>query len=291
MTSLKAQYANEIAEAMAKTLGDEEFLGIFKKASFEKEAAGPALQAFTNAVNAVKGDAAKIDALWNQHLPALQKEENEMPGTLEAAARAREAAKGGPGTTIPPAAEDEECMAKDESEEESETETCPVCGKQRLAADFALGHLVKIADALDNNGFSSLANIVDEAMTKIAKKKKKEEEEEKESKKSKKEEKEEKESKKSKKEEEEKKKVSEAAKKKTEYKTHKGKEEKAPKGAEHKAPKEWFDKMKADVKKKNPDYSAKRVSEIVGDIWDNELSDKKREQIYKRYGKKKSPNK
>lgn len=45
--------------------------------------------------------------------------------------------------------------------------------------------------------------------------------------------------------------------------------------------------MKADVKKKNPDYSAKRINEIVGDIWDNELSDKKREQIYKRYGKKK----
>jgi len=41
-----------------------------------------------------------------------------------------------------------------------------------------------------------------------------------------------------------------------------------------------------DVKKKNPDYSTKRVSEIVGDIWDNELSDKKRAEIKKRYGKK-----
>jgi hypothetical protein len=45
------------------------------------------------------------------------------------------------------------------------------------------------------------------------------------------------------------------------------------------------------VKSKNPDYPAKRVSEIVGDIWDNQLSDKKRQQIYNRYGKKKSPNK
>jgi len=75
------------------------------------------------------------------------------------------------------------------------------------------------------------------------------------------------------------------------YKTWKGKGEKPPKGAEHKAPKGWFDKMKKDVKKKNPDYSAKRISEIVGDIWDNELSDAKRKQIYNRYGKKKSPNK
>jgi len=49
--------------------------------------------------------------------------------------------------------------------------------------------------------------------------------------------------------------------------------------------------MKEEVKKKNPDYSMKRVNKIVGDIWDNELSDKKRVQIYKRYGKTKSPNK
>lgn len=74
--------------------------------------------------------------------------------------------------------------------------------------------------------------------------------------------------------------------KKGKYKTWKGKEEKPPKGAEHKAPKGWFDKMKKDVKKKNPEFSAKRVNEIVGDIWDNELSDKKRVEIKKRYGKK-----
>lgn len=81
-----------------------------------------------------------------------------------------------------------------------------------------------------------------------------------------------------------------AKKKDNKYKTHKGKDEKKPEGAEHKAPKGWFDKMKKDVKKKNPDYSDKRVSEIVGDIWDNELSDAKREKIYKEHGKKKSPN-
>ena len=82
-----------------------------------------------------------------------------------------------------------------------------------------------------------------------------------------------------------------AKKKKTKYKTHKGKKEKAPEGAEHKAPKKWWDEQVAKIKKKNPDYSSKRVSEIVGDIWDNELSDAKRREIYKRHGKTKDPNK
>lgn len=81
-----------------------------------------------------------------------------------------------------------------------------------------------------------------------------------------------------------------AARKKTKYKTWKGKDEKPPAGAEHKAPKEWFEKMKKDVKKQNPDYSSKRIDEVVGNIWDNDLSDKKRDAIYKRYGKKGNPN-
>ena len=45
------------------------------------------------------------------------------------------------------------------------------------------------------------------------------------------------------------------------------------------------------MKEKNPDYSKKRINEVVGDIWDNQLSDQKREKIYKRYGKTKNPNK
>ena len=73
------------------------------------------------------------------------------------------------------------------------------------------------------------------------------------------------------------------AKKDGKYKTYRGKGEKPPVGAEHKAPKKWWDKMVTDVKKKNPKYSKKRVSEIVGDIWDNELTDKKRKQIRFRY--------
>jgi DNA-binding ferritin-like protein len=85
--------------------------------------------------------------------------------------------------------------------------------------------------------------------------------------------------------------VKEASKKKTKYKTYKGPGEKKPEGAEHKAPKKWWNEQVAEIKKKNPDYSSKRVSEIVGDIWDNQLSDAKRSSIYKRYSKTKSPNK
>ncbi len=85
--------------------------------------------------------------------------------------------------------------------------------------------------------------------------------------------------------------VSKVVEAKTKYKTWKGKGEKPPKGAEHKAPKGWFDEMKEKTKKKNPDYSDKRVNEIVGDIWDNQLSDAKRKAIYKKYNKKGDPNK
>jgi hypothetical protein len=77
---------------------------------------------------------------------------------------------------------------------------------------------------------------------------------------------------------------------KTKYKTWKGKDEKPPEGAAHKAPKGWFDKMKDELRKKNPDYSMKRINEIIGDIWDNQLTDAKRRSIYKTYGKKGDPN-
>lgn len=45
------------------------------------------------------------------------------------------------------------------------------------------------------------------------------------------------------------------------------------------------------IKKGNPDYSEERLRQTVGDIWYNKLKDKKRSEIYKRHGKKKSPNK
>jgi len=241
MTSLKIKYANEIAEAMAEALGNEEFTSVFhKQASITKEA-GPALEAYKGDLTGVKDDNG-LKMVWSKHLSALEKEENVEEGTLQAATCAQAAkAKelGLPGYQVPGCAADDTQMAEDKEEE--------VDDQFAVAADFTLNHLAKLANTLDGKGFEKLADIVDEAMRKVAEKKK--------------------------------------------FKTWKGKVEKPPKGAAHKAPKEWFDKTKEDVKKKNPDYSAKRINEIVGDIWDNELTDATREQIYKRYGKKKSPNK
>ena len=61
--------------------------------------------------------------------------------------------------------------------------------------------------------------------------------------------------------------------------------------AKHRAPKKWWDKMVKEVKSENKDYSEERVNETVGEIWYNNLSDEKREEIYKRHGEKKNPNK
>lgn len=254
MTSLKIKYANEIAEAMAQALGNEEFTSVFhKQASFKKEA-GPALEAYKGDLASVT-DKSGLEVAWNKHLPALQQEENVEEGTIQAATCAQAAKAqqlGLPGYQVPGCPEaqmahDESCgcpekMTEWEGVEEEEEEAND---QFAIAADFTLGHLAKLANALDNQGFEKMADMVDETMQKIAKK----------------------------------------------YKTWHGKGEKPPKGAAHKAPKGWFDEMKDKVKKKNPDYSAKRINEIVGDIWDNKLSDAEREKIYKRHGKTKSPNK
>lgn len=60
--------------------------------------------------------------------------------------------------------------------------------------------------------------------------------------------------------------------------------------AAHRPPKEWFDKMTKEVGEGNPDYDDEQVRATVGDIWYNELSDAKREEIYDRHGEDKSPN-
>ena len=56
-----------------------------------------------------------------------------------------------------------------------------------------------------------------------------------------------------------------------------------------KPPKEWFNKMKAEIRSKNPDYSDEQVSATVGSIWYKKMkkSDRKetREAEGKKYGK------
>lgn len=228
MTSLKVKYANEIAEAMAKTLGDNNFTNVFYKQAVLNKEAGPALEAYKRDLENVTDENGLIKT-WNKYLSSIQEEENIEEGTFQdavcaQAVKAREL--GIYGYQVPG------CSANDAWDQ-----------KHISAANLTLNKLTDIANTLDNNGFSKIADIIDDTMHKIAK-----------------------------------------------YKTWKGKGEKPPKGAEHKAPKGWFDKMIKEIKNKNPDFSAKRVREIVGDIWDNELTNKKREEIYKRYGKTKNPN-
>lgn len=78
----------------------------------------------------------------------------------------------------------------------------------------------------------------------------------------------------------------EAAKKK--YKEWKGeKGEKPP--ARHdikKPPKSWMDEGRVRIKKKNPEYGAKRINEILGDEWYNKMTDKSRDKVWKELGRK-----
>lgn len=164
--SLRMKYANDIAEAMASSLQDTEFTGIFKAAALEKFA-GQAFDAFkadvdaeVAAARAEKRAIGDLRAIYTKHLPALQQEENTEPGTLnKAQAYMASVAKtpGGtqqPGTTFPPAADDE-CVNCDDPQ-------------TTIARNFTIEKLVKLADTLDAKGFIGLASALDETIQKIA---------------------------------------------------------------------------------------------------------------------------
>lgn len=168
MTSLLIKHANEIAESMAKTLGDENFTNLFKTASIEK-AAGPTLEAFKKAIDMAVAAGTDLEQVWTKFLGSLQVEENIEPGTMDKARaymaeKARTPGHRQPGQSFPQA--DDECMSADcmEGMMANDHET--------IAAEFVLNHLAKIADVLDGRGFDRLANIVDETMQKIASQKK-----------------------------------------------------------------------------------------------------------------------
>lgn len=193
-TSLKIQYANEIAEAMAEALGE----------NFVKQAAGPALEAYKAALAGVQ-DENGLKIVWNKFLDSLNQEESTNEALQLQAGKAKEL--GLPGYASPPPAMSDDvqeadgcdkckeepcaCMADDVQE----ADTCALCGQKQpdqdptpvpapgpadaaepmawdaqtaVAADFAMKHLVNVADALDGKGFESVANLVDEALQKLA---------------------------------------------------------------------------------------------------------------------------
>jgi hypothetical protein len=187
MTSLKVKYANEIAEAMAKSLGDEEFVNLFHKtASIEKEAS-PEYDEFVKKFKEYQGS------------PGPGGKENVRDKAEDALKRVKDAKEKATGeklikdwynkeqqagikTTPKGQLAEDDCMSADCMEGMLAKDCCPecdkkecVCGKQAVAAEFALNHLVKLADTLDKQGFDVLANMVDEVTLKVAKKKEKSE--------------------------------------------------------------------------------------------------------------------
>jgi len=177
MTSLKVQYANEIAEAMAKRLGDDEFLSVFQKSASLQKEAGAALEAYKADLANVK-DKAGLDAAWNKHVGKVtQEEESLQEMTCLQATKAKELSLPGYAT---PGCTDDEQRAEDAEQAADEQHACPEREEMPawdIAADFTLAHLAKVADALDSKGFKTLANDIDEIMLKIAKKKKEKEDE------------------------------------------------------------------------------------------------------------------
>jgi hypothetical protein len=53
--------------------------------------------------------------------------------------------------------------------------------------------------------------------------------------------------------------------------------------APNRPPKNWWDKMESEVREGNPDYSEEQVRKTIGDIWYNDLSQYRRNQLTKRY--------
>ena len=173
-TSLRVQCANEIAEAMAEALGS----------NFVKTAAGPALMAYQAGLAGVV-DENGLKNLWNHHMEALNQEESTDEALKLQSAKASEL--GLPGYATP--------MADDMPK--TDTEKCNFCGQEIVkkdeqpdplptdgalaepmawdaqttaAANFAIRHLIKVADVLDGKGFTVVANLVDEALNKLSKK-------------------------------------------------------------------------------------------------------------------------
>jgi hypothetical protein len=175
-TSLKIQHADEILEAMAMALGEK----------LEKTAAGSALEAYKAALASVVDENGLINA-WKMHMDALNQEESTNEALQLQAAKAREL--GLPGYATPTAddvqmAEEKVCELCGQVVKEQEPEPMPVEPDEgepepmawdaptSVAADFAMKQLVKVADALDGKGFKEVANLIDEALQKLASKKK-----------------------------------------------------------------------------------------------------------------------
>jgi len=160
MTTLKTYCADEIALALDAQLRDESFVGMYKKAApanwWDQ---GPTAKAFKAEVDGAQTPQ-EVDAIQDKYLgggeftSALGREGIEDHTPLRNYADMAAGKK-----TL---AADDKCPAAKDG--------CPECADAGLAVavDFAIRHVVKVADALDKAGFTGVAETLDETLRKLA---------------------------------------------------------------------------------------------------------------------------
>lgn len=171
MVSLKHYCSEEIAQALDAQLKNEGFVGLYKQAAAPAAPApanwwdkGPTAKAYKTEVDNAK-TAQEVVAVENKYLAggelttALAREGIDDHLPLREYADAKVA-------KLTPAAEDGGCPEHAEAQD-----GCPACadaGGLAVAFDFAIRHMVKVADALDKVGFPGIAGMMDETLQKLA---------------------------------------------------------------------------------------------------------------------------
>jgi hypothetical protein len=173
MTTLKTYYADEIASALDAQLKDESFVGLYKKAQtagwWTKGAASQAFKAEMDAAKTAQ-EAAAVHNKWlasgSEGATQLGKEHDDFSELIDYSEDKRQK------LTQPQAAEDDGCAAAKDGEPcaHDDDEMCPKCSDPGLAiaVDFAIRHVVKVADALDKAGYIGVAGALDETLQKLA---------------------------------------------------------------------------------------------------------------------------
>ena len=174
MTTLKTYHADEIAAAMGARLGDEGFVGLYKaaeariapgaKTQWWKGPAGAEFKARADAMRTEQDRDAVLDMLNDPDFKTRLGKEGVTDET--------ELQNYALGKRLPAAADDQGAQAaKDGCPEHAEAEDgCPECAEAGVAVaiDFAIRHMVKVADALDKVGFAGVAAMVDGTLLRLA---------------------------------------------------------------------------------------------------------------------------
>lgn len=181
MTTLKTYHADEIAKAFDAQLRDEGFVGMYKQAQglgaptaswWQK---GPNSQAFKAEMDAAKTpqEAAAIHNKWlaagSEGATKLGTEHDDFTPMIEYSEDRRLKLQEGQmakDQDMPKPAVADGCPKHPDPQK-----GCPECadgGGLAIAIDFAIRHMVKLADALDKTGFVGVAGVIDETLQKLA---------------------------------------------------------------------------------------------------------------------------